>query len=162
MSSNLRNDIHQSPRKGRQKLGLTIAEVSREWRQLIDQRLMHLGISNARWIVLVTLDKLNKPVPQKVLAEHVGIESPTLVRMLDRLEKDNLVRRTPSKTDRRVKYVELHENTDELLDAMMEVAIGVQKEITRDIPEEDLITCHNVLLTLRERLLKGLDKKTDL
>lgn len=161
MSSKLRTDIQNSPREGRQKIGLTIAEVSREWRQLIDQRLMHLGVSNARWVVLVTLDCLNRPVPQKVLAEHVGIESPTLVRMLDRLEKDNLVRRTPSQKDRRVKLVELHEDTEDLLDSMMETAIGIQQELTKDIPEEDLITCHNVLLTLKERLLKKLDKKSE-
>lgn len=162
MSSSLRTAVHNAPREGRRKLGLTISEVSREWRQLIDQRLMHLGVSNARWIVLFTLDKLEEPVPQKVLAEHVGVEGPTLVRMLDRLENDGLVRRKPSKKDRRVKNVELCEKTDELLDSIMEIAIDIQQEITKDIPEEDLITCHRVLLTLRERLLSQLDKKNDL
>ncbi|SIO17694.1 MarR family winged helix-turn-helix transcriptional regulator [Halodesulfovibrio marinisediminis] len=162
MSSPLRAKIHNAPREGGKKLGLTISEVSREWRQLIDQRLMHLGVSNARWIVLYTLDKLGEPVSQKVLAEHIGIEGPTLVRMLDRLENDGLIRRKQSKKDRRIKLVELCEKNDDLLDSMMETAIGIKQELIQDIPEEDLATCHRVLLTIREQLLTKLDKKIDL
>jgi len=162
MTSPLRTSVHNEPREGRKKLGLTICEVSREWRQLFDQSFMHLNVSNARWTVLFTLDKLGDPVPQKVLAEHVGVEGPTLVRMLDRLENDGLVRRKTSKRDRRVKHVELCKKTDDLLDSMMNIAHGIQQELTDDIPEEDLKICHRVLLTLRERLLTKLDKKTDL
>lgn len=161
MSSPLRAIIHNAPREGGQKLGLTISEVSREWRQLLDQQLMHLGISNARWVVLLTLDKLKKPVPQKVLAEHVGIEGPTLARMLDKLENDGLVRRQTSQKDRRVKYVELCEKADELLDPMVETVYNTHQELINDIPEEDLIACHRVLLILRERLLTSLNKKID-
>lgn len=162
MSSSLRNAVRNIPREGRHKLGLTISEVSKDWRQLIDQRLMTLGVSNARWMVLWTLDNLGEPVPQKVLAEKIGIEGPTLVRMLDRLENDGLVRRKASKKDRRVKHVELCENNDALLDSMVEVAINIQRDLIKDIPEEDLIVCHRVLLTIKERLLSQLDKKNDL
>lgn len=161
MSASLRDILRSAPREGGQKLGLTICEVSKIWRQLIDLRLMHLGVSNARWTVLLALNDFEKPVSQKVLAEYIGIEGPTLVRMLDSLESDGLVRRKPSKKDRRVKLVELCKKTDELLDSMLSVAIGIQKELIQGIPEQDLVTCHKVLLTIKDRLSTQLDKKSD-
>lgn len=162
MSSQSRINLHNAPREGARKIGLTISEVSRDWRQLIDQQLMHLDVSNARWTVLFTLDKLQGAASQKELAEHIGVEGPTLVRMLDRLESDGLVRRKTSKKDRRVKHVELCDKTDDLLDAMIDIAVNIQQELIEDIPEEDLVTCHRVLLTFRERLLNKLDKKNEL
>jgi MarR family transcriptional regulator for hemolysin len=42
-----------------------------------------------------------------VLADRIGVEGPTLVRLLDGLEAESLVRRRPDYKDRRVKLVEL-------------------------------------------------------
>ncbi len=142
------------PRYGRSKMGLTISEISREMRSLFDGRFKEHGVSNARWIVLWALYELGQPTSQKHLANLVGIESPTMVRMLDRLEEDGLVRRVPSDQDRRVKLVELCAKADPLLDDMYVTCCGLEEDIFSDIPEEELILAHKVLLKVRDRVFE--------
>lgn len=138
------------PRHGKSKMGLTISEISRELRYVFDSRFKVHGVSNARWIVLWALQELGEPTSQKRLATLVGIESPTLVRILDRLEEDGFVKRVPSVEDRRVKLVELCEKADPLLDEMCGTCCNIEEELFADIPEEDLIYTHDVLLKIRD------------
>lgn len=42
---------------------------------------------------------------QSELANRVGVEGPTMVAMLDRLERSQLIKRSPSPNDRRIKHV---------------------------------------------------------
>lgn len=148
------------PRCGRSKLGLTISEISRELRSLFDAKFKAHGVSNARWIVLWALQELAEPTSQKRLANLLGIESPTLVRMLDRLEEDGLVRRTPSEQDRRVNLVELCDKADPLLDKMFVICCEVEESLYAGIDEADLIKAHEVLLKMRDRVfeLNGKDR----
>ncbi len=138
------------PRQGRTKLGLTISEIARELRSIFDARLKEYGMSNARWMVLWAMDELGAPTPQNTLARLIGIEHPTLVRMLDRLEEDGLVRRVPSEEDRRVKLVELCEKADALLDDMFARAKMVERELYSDIDDTKLQLVHEVLLKVRD------------
>ncbi len=68
------------------------------------------SLSDAKAIPLMTLLRHGDCIPQGVLAERVGIEGATIVRVVDELEKENLIRRIADDTDRRVKLIQL---TDE-------------------------------------------------
>ncbi|UZP68941.1 MarR family transcriptional regulator [Desulfovibrio mangrovi] len=140
------------PRYGKSKLGLTVSEISRELRSIIDARFKEHGVSSARWVVLWALEELGEPVSQKRIANLLGIESPTLVRMLDRLEEDGLVRRNPSVEDRRVKLVELCAKAEPLLEEMHALFLQLEKDLYVGFSEEELIQAHNVMLKLRDRV----------
>ncbi|MFV0349708.1 MAG: MarR family winged helix-turn-helix transcriptional regulator [Halodesulfovibrio sp.] len=142
------------PRYGRSKLGLTLSEISRELRTVIDTRFKDHGVSNARWQVLWVLEELGEPVSQKRIANLLGIESPTLVRMLDRLEEDGLVRRQPSADDRRVKLVELCPKAQPLLEDMHDTIVQFDQELYADFTEEELIRTHEILLRLRDKVFE--------
>ncbi|MFK4764085.1 MarR family winged helix-turn-helix transcriptional regulator [Desulfobaculum sp. SPO524] len=133
------------------QLGVLIAAVAREWRMRLDERMKPFGISGARWVTLVCLSELGA-VSQKQLAEAMGIEGPTLVRLLDRLEKDGWVSRHVSEQDRRVKIVVLEPKAHAFLDEFEEIAIGIRDEAIQDLPERDLAACTNVLLHLQDKL----------
>lgn len=140
------------PRHGKSKMGLTISEISREMRSLFDSRFKAHGVSNARWIVLWALQEIGEPASQKRLANLVGIESPTMVRMLDRLEEDGFVRRIPSEQDRRVKLVELCDKSAPILEEMYATCSELEDELFSEISEEDLVYTHTVLLRIRDRV----------
>lgn len=133
------------------ELGLLIAEVAREWRVRLDERMRPLDMSGARWVALLCLRELG-PVSQKQLAESIGVEGPTLVRLLDRLEADNWVARKVSTKDRRVKIVTLKAKAHTFLDEFVEIACGIRNELIADIPDEKLKDCVEVLVTIRDRL----------
>ncbi len=73
--------------------GTLLAQTSRAWRAELDRRLSHLGLSQARWLVLLHLARHRDSPTQRELAQSVGVEGPTLARLLDGLESQGLVRR---------------------------------------------------------------------
>jgi len=132
-------------------LGYAVADVAKSWRSLLDEKMKPLGMSGARWIALICLHDFG-PTSQKELAEAIGVEGPTLVRLLDRLEQDGWVKRKVCPTDRRVKMIEIQEKAYAFLDQFISIAQGIKDCITKDIPSKDLMTTLSVLMTLRDRL----------
>jgi MarR family transcriptional regulator for hemolysin len=84
-----------------------VHNCARIWRLAIDKRLKHIGIGQAGWMTIAMIAKAREPLSQRALADLVGVEGPSMVSMLDRLERDGLVERVASSTDRRVKLVQL-------------------------------------------------------
>jgi MarR family transcriptional regulator for hemolysin len=83
---------------------------ARAWRLALDRRLKHLGLGQAGWMTIAMAAKAKEPLSQTDLAHALGVEGATMVLMIDRLVKANLVKRQPSISDRRIKYIVL---TDE-------------------------------------------------
>jgi MarR family transcriptional regulator for hemolysin len=155
-----RECIEWGKREGSNLLGLTIYEISREWRALLDQRLRPLGLSNSRWMALKSVQFFGGQASQKEIAESMGVEGPTLVRALDQLEKDGWVRRRVSDQDRRVKLVSLLPKADRLLESITRVCFEVEKEVLGEFEEKELALCHGILLRMRSRIY-GLNGKEE-
>lgn len=85
----------------REDIGFLLNEATHFWRIELDRRLEPTGLSQATWRALFHLDRLGDGLTQRALAESIGIEGPSLVRLLDHLEKAELVERRASATDRR-------------------------------------------------------------
>src|SRR3989338_5254352 len=81
------------------RFAMQLAQLSRGWRAELDRRLAGLGLSQARWLVLLHLSRFEALPTKRELAQSVGVEGPTLARLLDRLEAQGLVRR-PASTPR--------------------------------------------------------------
>jgi MarR family transcriptional regulator for hemolysin len=91
------------------KLLLTMRMVlaARRWRALLDERLRPLGHSSPRMETLSAIANSPKLSAQVDIARRIGVEGPTLTRMLDQLESDGLVKRLPDPSDRRTKRIKL-------------------------------------------------------
>ncbi len=84
-----------------------LASTARGWRKAFDAAMAEHGLSDAKAIPLMTLLRHGDRIPQGVLAERVGIEGATIVRVVDELEKDGLIQRIADDADRRVKLIQL-------------------------------------------------------
>ena len=67
--------------------------TARAWRLKLDERLKPMGLSQAKWRTLMHLSIAPGPLTQAEIASHLGIEEPTLVTLLHRLEDDRWVAR---------------------------------------------------------------------
>lgn len=132
----------------RERFGFALSRVARIWRRHLDQRLAPRGISYARWVTLVYLQRGGAGMQQRELADFMGIEAPTLVRTLDRLERLGLIERRPHPEDRRAKSVHLTAAASRDLDAFSRAAADVRSELLAGISEADLRTCFEVLDTI--------------
>lgn len=133
-------------------LGLSIGEVFRSWRTKANERLLPLGISQAKWLALLNLSRCPNGIIQKELAHRIGVEGPTLVRLLDRLEADGWVKRQNSKLDRRSKTVHLTKKAEPTLSEIQKVVASLRHEIFMGISGEDVEVCLRVMQKIKKRI----------
>lgn len=132
-----------------------LTRVSRSWRGEMDRRLGELGLSQARWLVLLHLARFLEDYPtQRELARSLGIEGPTLARLLDSLESQGLVRRFPVPEDRRAKKVALCERAWPLIQQIEAISEQLRNEVFAGIDPEELQRCERV----HEQMLQNLTK----
>ena len=132
-----------------ERFGQLLGETARAWRHALDRRLRPLGLSGARWLVLLHLARADQPLTQKELAHRVGIESPTLVGLLDRMAKDGWVERRPSDQDRRSKTIHLTSQAHRAIDQIEAVAAELRRDLLRDLSDQELRRCMQVLVRIR-------------
>lgn len=130
-------------------LGILIGETARCWRARLDERLRPLGLSQSRWMVLMCLSRRGDGLVQKLLAEGLGIEGPSLVRILDRMDKDGWIERRESKTDRRAKTVHLTSQSRATIKNIQKIATQLRGELLADISGGDLDACMRVLKKIK-------------
>ena len=141
--------------------GTLLGETGRCWRYRLDQRLKPLGLSQPKWITLLKLSWAEDGMTQKELAERLGIESPTLARLLDRMAADGWIERRGSSIDRRSKTVHLRRKSCALLHQINAVATRLSSELLEGIPDAELRSCMSVLRRIKVKAL-GLDSLKDL
>jgi len=127
-----------------------LAETSRAWRALMDERLRDLGLSQAKWLALLHIHRGGADMTQKELASRLGIEGPTLTALLDRLMRDDYIQRRESATDRRAKTVHLTPKAKQLMKKIIAVAAQLRRELFVNIPVEDLQVCLRTFQSIQQ------------
>src|SRR5256885_16135871 len=85
--------------------GLLLHGTARAWRQKLDQRLKPMGLSQAKWRTLMHLSLAGDALTQAEIAARLGVEEPSVVTLLHRLEREDWITRSNSPRDSRCKMV---------------------------------------------------------
>jgi MarR family transcriptional regulator for hemolysin len=129
-----------------------IMRFARRWRAIANEHLSRIGHTQARWEALYWIAVSRGGATQRELAECVGIEEPTLVRMLHRLEQEGLVERRASQSDRRTKTIVLTKAAEPHLKAMSGVIDKLRFDVLRNLQEDEIKQAVGVLDRMLERL----------
>lgn len=132
--------------------GLTLA--ARRWRRAIDDALARYGLSDASWRPLLHLDRLGEGARQNDLAQSLGIEGPSLVRLLDRLARAGLVERREDASDRRAKTLHFTAQGREQTARLKRVVAEVCAEMLKGAPPQEIAAA----MRLFERLAADADE----
>lgn len=89
-----------------ENVGYLLVQVCKAHRQCADVALNELGVHVGQEMILMRL-YCQEGVPQSQLVEALGVEPPTVTKMLQRMEAAGLVERRPSPEDARVSLVYL-------------------------------------------------------
>lgn len=151
-----RPTIHGTTRLDRE-YGFTyrIILIARRYRAMLDEQLRPLGYGTARMEALSTIARSAEPSAQIAIAKRIGIEGPTLTRMLDTLEADGLVVRRQDPTDRRTKLIELTEEGEKALEEIMRVAHSFRTTVLKTLSDEDLDQVNEVTDKLMRLICAG-------
>ncbi|HEX4696121.1 MAG TPA: MarR family transcriptional regulator [Candidatus Udaeobacter sp.] len=134
--------------------GQLLHGTARAWRQKLDARLKPMGLSQAKWRTLMHLSLAEDALTQAEIAGRLGVEEPSVVTLLNRLEKEGWVTRKNSARDRRCKMVLLGRRAQRIIDQINAAAGNLRQELLADIRREDLQTCINVLHMICVRAAK--------
>ena len=139
----------------RQTFGRRLGYAARQWRRAVDERLQPFGLTEATWLPLLHVARGREPMRQKDLAEALGIESSTLVRLIDTLDHAGLIERL-TEDDRRAKTLHLTPRGRQLVVQVETVTAEIRGAVLAGITDEDLITTMSVI----ERICAALARHT--
>jgi len=115
--------------------------VARRWRNLMNEELRAVGQSQARWGTLYWIKVFGDSVNQTELADRIGVEQPTLGRVLRDLEAEGLIARLPGKGDRRAKTIQLTDAAKPVMREIERIQNTVRAKLLKGIAPEDMSTC---------------------
>src|SRR5437016_12465559 len=132
-------------------LGHLLHGTARAWRQKLDERLKPMGLGQAKWRTLMHLSIAQEALTQAEIAARLGVEEPTVVTLLHRLEREAWVTRTNSPHDRRCKMVLLGRRAQRVIAQINANADKLRHELLAEITESELKTCMRMLERVRDR-----------
>lgn len=126
------------------EFGYQLAFAARRWRRELDEALGGFGLTDASWRPLVHLGRLGEGARQNDLARSLGIEGPSLVRLLDRLAAAGFLERREDPSDRRAKTLHLTDDGRRLVARLRAVVSDACVDLLEDIDEQDFAACMRV------------------
>ncbi|MDB5449344.1 MAG: MarR family transcriptional regulator [Phenylobacterium sp.] len=117
-----------------------LLRVARIYRREVNRALAEHGLSDARALPVLHIARAGGGIRQGVLAEELGVEGPSLVRILDQLCAAGLVERRDDLKDGRAKTLHLTAEGEGLA-AVVEDAVQVlRSRLLAGVSQADLTT----------------------
>lgn len=120
-----------------------LTTVGRKLRTAFDARLRTQELTLARGRILMILSRRDN-VTLTDLAQELEVETPTAVRLLDGLERAQLLERLPVPEDRRVKRLALTKGGVKLAAQVNDMAAAMREEVLAGVTAEELATAQRV------------------
>jgi MarR family transcriptional regulator for hemolysin len=139
------------------EFGFLVARIARRLRQAVDAEMRLIGLTEATWRPLVYVRSLGDGVRQKELASAMSIEGPSLVRLLDSLERRGFIERREDEHDRRARGIHLTRAGRELAVRAARIGNGFQTRLLGNLPRADLDICERVLEALEREMEERLE-----
>jgi MarR family transcriptional regulator for hemolysin len=122
----------------RDNLLFRLAYFTRRWRQVLDAEFQSSGLTEATWRPLLHLYRLGDGVRQKELAASIGIEGPSLVRLLDTLVAKGLIVRSEDASDRRAKLLCLTDGGRRAVASIKETMASLEGRLLAPFSDREL------------------------
>ena len=133
-------------------IGFVVNIIAKSFQKSLDIELRNkVGVTLSQWRVVASLI-LQPGLTQKEIADKVGVESATLVPVIDKMENEGLLKRKPDQSDRRANRIFLTPKADSLWEAMTECALKIRKSSTRNISEGEIQTTLETLRKISQNL----------
>ncbi|HSA74771.1 MAG TPA: MarR family transcriptional regulator [Candidatus Nitrosocosmicus sp.] len=127
-------------------IGFIINRIGKSLISVIDQELRRkFSITFGQWKVLIIIVNSDEGLTQKDIADKLLLEGPTLIPILDKLEKDGLVVRKTDTKDRRINRIYLTERADGFLNDTIECVAQIKKVCLHNVSESEISITKNTL-----------------
>lgn len=134
-----------------ESIGYWITITSHFYQDALNQELIPYGITFRQFQVIGWL-VYEGPLSQVELAERMMIEPPTLVRILDRMERDGWIKRESDPDDRRRKVVQILPEAKPIWAQMVTCLRRLRKKATQGMTPGQVEILKSLLMQVQENL----------
>ena len=143
----------KSKSRGKESLRLWLRLLSCE--TLLEQRVRarfrkHFEVTLPQFDVLSELERAKSPLTMSQLSKELMVSNGNVTGVIDRLSKNELVRRVRSEDDRRIQYIELTAAGLKEFRRMARRHEGWVQELLSGLPLEDMRELQRLLLKARQ------------
>lgn len=131
--------------------GILIKKAARLFEQMANKNLDKLGVTYTQTIFLVRLwekDGQN----QIELANSAGLRQPSVVRILERMERDKLVNRIRNTEDKRIVNYYLTEKAKKACQSLEKHADAMHQLATTKIPKKEIEKLNKTVISIIKNL----------
>lgn len=132
-----------------------VGKISKDFSFLVSQRfaMASIDLTAHQWLLLKKLDEFGEQ-PQQSLAFITDRDKTSLTRLIHTVERKKLVKRIPSKIDKRVNNVHITDKGTQLLKKALPIMQDLIKDMERGISPEELRETIKTLKKVRHNLEK--------
>lgn len=135
-----------------ESVGCWICLTNQSLRRAVASRLADEAITIRQWEVLACIALKGGELSQVELADMLGIEAPTLVGVLARMERDGWLARVSCSEDRRKKLIRPTEKAEAVWERMVTCCHEVRERATQGFTREELQLLKQFTERIRENL----------
>lgn len=137
------------------RLSRKLVLTARRWTKYAEG-LIHAktGQTRGRWETLYALSFSSRPVTNNDLSERMNLRWPTLVRVLDALERDGLIVRTENVADKRSRFISLTDAGRKVVNDIHPILNAAREEVVSDLSDEELMQCELLLEKIARRITR--------
>lgn len=131
-----------------------LSRVQRKMRALFDARVKERGLTLPRARALLILGR-GVNLNQRELADELDIETPTLVRLLDGMEKQGFIQRQSVEGDRRAKQIAMTPRGAKVAGEVLELARSLRADVLKSISAQDMSTTVKVFAAMSDNIAQS-------
>ena len=129
-------------------LGMLVVDMLKSMFRVIESRAYeHTGmkLTMPQFALLHTISKESDEVILKDVAEKMGKDKSAIVRMVDQLEKKELLRRVVDQNDRRKNLLFVTKKGERYIADFMAIELKLNEELEEGLSEDDLLTFYKIV-----------------
>ncbi len=129
-------------------LGMVVGQMMHEMLRVLKKRDIEQAevvLSIEQHAVLHILNKRDSDVILKEMADAMGKDKSAILRIIDVLEKKELVRRAVDPKDRRKKYLMVTKKGRQVIEQFLEIEAKLRTELKEGLTKEDMKTFYKVV-----------------
>jgi MarR family transcriptional regulator for hemolysin len=129
-------------------LTMTLTHVARAYKAAADKMAASFGLSHATAWPIVMIGRLGDGVRPGTVADALGLEPPSLVRVIDQLVESGLIERHDDPADRRAKTLHLSAKGRTCASGLEKALIPFRRQLFGNLDPADIAACERVLSSL--------------
>lgn len=135
-------------------LGILINKITNQLKRKMDKEMNeNYNLTKTQSLVLSYINS-NKEIYQKDIEKRFSIRRSTATEILNLMEKRNLIKRTPSKIDKRLNNIEITEEGIKLEKVGKEKIKELEKHMTKSLTKEEKKELIRLLEKVEQNLLE--------